>query len=605
MNTSLTSSDSEYDIKSLPDISTPFNFELEIIKEELERTKSILASANLEIENLLLENSSLKKKNMEYEKTISQLTCNNLFYGSQKSVSSVQKRKNRRSSILSIDSSKENEQDMLITTKTKLLNGQTDSQLSFHKCPLDGTTETTESKQPVKQFKEQKMETQSTHTTLEQKKIYILGDEQATGLATKLLMDREIRGDNNYKIMSFVKPQSLCADSLDYFNHIIKNLNHDDKIVIVTGANDSNPIKLLNDLSLSKLFGFISSAFENDVLEIHNEYRRAHGVPSLVLNKYICKISQKWAEELAKKDAISCSLNQNFGENVYCGWSPDPKVKTKARDCVEKWYSKIKDYSFGGEPEILTYGHYAQIVWKNTRELGVGSAKSKSGKLYVVANYFPPYNYSENFVKYVLPPGALEFQSSLSSSDTYSEWNILIGPPSPNLRSSKNLSEIATELVTKLRSVSKSVEKFEEEFLRAHNEYRRRHGVPPLELNKKLCKYAEEWAKILAKNGQMEHRDQNEYGENIYYAWSPDPNFKVSGRVPVDKWYNEINLHVFGREPNDLQSGHFSQVIWEDSRELGVGVAKSKNGQVYVVANYFPPGNIMGRFSEKVKPPIN
>ncbi|CAG5048732.1 unnamed protein product [Parnassius apollo] len=251
MNTSLTSSDSEYDIKSLPDISTPFNFELEIIKEELERTKSILASANLEIENLLLENSSLKKKNMEYEKTISQLrdTCNNLFYGSQKSVSSVQKKKNRRSSILSIDSNKENEQDMLISTKTKLLNGQTDSQLSFHKCPLDGTSEKTESKQPVKQLKEQKIETQSTHSTLEQKKIYILGDEQATGLATKLLMHREIRGDNNYKIMSFIKPQSLCADSLDYSNHIIKNLNYDDKIVIVTGANDSNPIKLLNDLS--------------------------------------------------------------------------------------------------------------------------------------------------------------------------------------------------------------------------------------------------------------------------------------------------------------------------------------------------------------------
>ncbi|CAG4967522.1 unnamed protein product [Parnassius apollo] len=180
MNTSWTSSDSEYDIKSLPDISTLFNFEPEIIKEELERTKSILASVNLEIENLLLENSSLNKKNMEYEKTISQLinTCNNLFYGSQKSVSSVQKKKNKRSSILSIESSKDIEQDMLITTKPKLLEGQTDSQLSFHKCPLDGTTETTESKHPVKQLKEQKIETQSTHTILEKKIYWVMNKGQ-------------------------------------------------------------------------------------------------------------------------------------------------------------------------------------------------------------------------------------------------------------------------------------------------------------------------------------------------------------------------------------------------------------------------------------------
>ncbi|CAG5036512.1 unnamed protein product [Parnassius apollo] len=356
---------------------------------------------------------------------------------------------------------------------------------------------------------------------------------------------------------------------------------------------------------MSKLFGFKTSEFENDTLETHNEYRREHGVPPLILNKDICKVSQKWAEELAKKDAMSYSLNQNFGENVYCGWSPDPNVKIKARDCVEKWYSEIKDYSFGREPEILTCGHFTQIVWKNTRELGVGSAKSKSGKLYVVANYFPPGNYSGQFVKNVLPPGALQFRSSLSSSNTYSERNISIGPPSPSLRSSKNLSGIATELVTKFRSVSISGEKFEEEFLRAHNEYRRRHGVPPLELNKKLCKYAEEWAKKLAKNGQVEHRDQNEYGENIFYAWSSDPNFEVSGRDPVDKWYNEINLHEFGREPNDLKSGHFSQVIWEDSKELGVGVAKSKGSQVYVVAYYFPPGNVLGSFSKKVKPPIN
>jgi hypothetical protein len=49
-------------------------------------------------------------------------------------------------------------------------------------------------------------------------------------------------------------------------------------------------------------------------------------------------------------------------------------------------------------------------------------------------------------------------------------------------------------------------------------------------------------------------------------------------------------------------SGHFSQVVWRDSKELGVAVAKSRNGQIFVVANYSPPGNFIGSFAENVPP---
>ncbi|KAF9409664.1 hypothetical protein HW555_011038 [Spodoptera exigua] len=358
---------------------------------------------------------------------------------------------------------------------------------------------------------------------------------------------------------------------------------------------------------LTKLFTSKSSEFELEALEVHNEFRAEHGVPPLVLSKEISKHSQKWAEDLAKKDSLAYSLNQNYGESVYCGWSPDPSTKIKARDCVEKWYSEINNFSFGREPEVLNCGHFTQIVWKGTRELGIGSAKSKSGKLYVVANYYPPGNYSGQFIKNVYPPGANQFKRSNGTSQRESNNNL--SPPSPsNQRNSKNFSDIASDLVNKFRSStissSTSNEKFDEEFLKAHNEYRRNHGVPPLELNKKLCKYAEEWAKTLAKKGETEHRDQNDYGENIFSAWSTDPNFTVTGRDPVDKWYSEVSFHRFGQEPLDLKSGHFTQIVWEDTKEVGVGMAKSKDGHIYVVANYNPPGNVIGSFSKKVKPPI-
>lgn len=338
-------------------------------------------------------------------------------------------------------------------------------------------------------------------------------------------------------------------------------------------------------------------------MEVHNEYRSEHGVPPLVLNKDITKVAQKWADDLAKRDSMAYSLNQTYGESVYSGWSSDPNTKVTARDCIDKWYSEINDYSFGKEPEVLTCGHFTQIVWKDTKEIGVGSAKSKSGKLYVVVNYYPPGNYSGLFSKNVLPPGALQFRSKYTVDPASKGTNNNLPPPSPN-RNSRNLGEIATDLVSKLKSTTISGDKFEEEFLKAHNEYRKKHGVSPLELNKKLCKYAEEWAKTLIKKGQMEHREQNDYGENIFYAWSSDPNFVVSGRDAVDKWYSEIKDHKFGKEPTNLGTGHFTQVIWEDTKEVGVGIARSKDGHVYVVANYSPPGNMIGSFAKKVRPPV-
>lgn len=41
---------------------------------------------------------------------------------------------------------------------------------------------------------------------------------------------------------------------------------------------------------------------------------------------------------------------------------------------------------------------------------------------------------------------------------------------------------------------------FEQACLKAHNEYRFNHGVAPLKLNKKLCHFAEEWAKVRNTN---------------------------------------------------------------------------------------------------------
>ncbi|XP_049291534.1 uncharacterized protein LOC125768212 isoform X2 [Anopheles funestus] len=147
---------------------------------------------------------------------------------------------------------------------------------------------------------------------------------------------------------------------------------------------------------------------------------------------------------------------------------------------------------------------------------------------------------------------------------------------------------------------------FERLCLKAHNEYRTRHGVLPLKLSKRLCRYAEEWAKVIAARGVLVHRSNSAYGENIFCSWCSSntvgSSMPVSGREPVENWYSEIDLHVFGKEPATLKTGHFTQIVWKDSRELGVGVARNRSGQVFVVANYDPPGNYIGSFAKNVPP---
>lgn len=76
----------------------------------------------------------------------------------------------------------------------------------------------------------------------------------------------------------------------------------------------------------------------------------------------------------------------------------------------------------------------------------------------------------------------------------------------------------------------------------------------------------------------------------------------MHGKDAVDAWYDEIKQHPFHKEPASTGTGHFTQVVWKDSKELGVGMSKNNQGQVYVVANYDPPGNYVGKFAVSVPP---
>ncbi|KAL1502315.1 hypothetical protein ABEB36_007480 [Hypothenemus hampei] len=330
--------------------------------------------------------------------------------------------------------------------------------------------------------------------------------------------------------------------------------------------------------------------FQTECLKAHNEYRKKHGVAPLKLDREISKISQQWADYLIKIGTMVHSKNSEYGENIFMMESSNPNFTVSGSKPVDAWYSEINLHKFGAEPKSLASGHFTQVVWKESEKLGVAFAK-KAGKVIVVANYYPPGNMIGSFAENVPPPGG--FSGKAQSSNINNNTIDL----SPSLsRLSLSLKSSAKDL----RSITEG--NFEEDFLNAHNHYRARHGVPPLTLDKSLCKYAEEWAKHLASKNILEHRPESNYGESIYCLYSSDPTFKINGNTPVDTWYEEIKQHTFSREPSDLKSGHFTQLIWKSSESLGVAVAKSSQGSIYVVAYYSPAGNFVGHFVENCPP---
>ena len=81
---------------------------------------------------------------------------------------------------------------------------------------------------------------------------------------------------------------------------------------------------------------------------------------------------------------------------------------------------------------------------------------------------------------------------------------------------------------------------------------------------------------------------------------SPNTNCSDFGVLHTRLWYEEIAFYDFnnpGHPKNgseDKMIGHFTQVIWKETTELGCGVYKGADNFVYGVCNYAPPGNVIG-----------
>ncbi|GLG95509.1 Golgi-associated plant pathogenesis-related protein 1 [Gryllus bimaculatus] len=136
------------------------------------------------------------------------------------------------------------------------------------------------------------------------------------------------------------------------------------------------------------------SEFIAECLQWHNAFRARHGAPPL-------QLCPQWRGAVAGQEVASY------------------------------WYSACRQYNYDKEPDVLhanvNAGHSTQLVWARCRLLGLGKARSRAGKVLVVAHYRPPGNVSGAFQSNVALP-LPECSSTRSSRSTSPQPQ---APPQP------------------------------------------------------------------------------------------------------------------------------------------------------------------------------
>lgn len=142
------------------------------------------------------------------------------------------------------------------------------------------------------------------------------------------------------------------------------------------------------------------------VLDAHQRWRAAVGVPPLVWSEAAAVRAQAWADQLALQAACRIAHNPDpvgaplWGENVYGyqrggaydGWRRTPT------QVVDFWASERQWYDAGrhacSAPEGETCGHYTQVVSTLSSHVGCGRARCAAAEVWV-CNYAPPGNYDD------------------------------------------------------------------------------------------------------------------------------------------------------------------------------------------------------------------
>lgn len=129
---------------------------------------------------------------------------------------------------------------------------------------------------------------------------------------------------------------------------------------------------------------------------------------------------------------------------------------------------------------------------------------------------------------------------------------------------------------------------FRKAVLNTTNDYRTQHSALPLTWNNTLAKFASDHAKTC----DFSHTG-GPYGENLAIGY---PNASAA----IEGWGDEREDYNYKKGKFKKKTGHFTQLVWNDTEEVGCGRRECGDRGWIVVCEYWPVGNVEGEFEEMV-----
>ena len=190
------------------------------------------------------------------------------------------------------------------------------------------------------------------------------------------------------------RKNNIHQEKLNQFDNIIKEKNNK-RDVVKKQLNEDRKIlinNIKNKVDKSDKYNSLENIYKN-ILNMHNNIRKKYGYKNLDLKNDLSLLAQKTADNFDILEESNFQIENYNNKPLGINYEKFNEDNSKIKDICEKWINE------GNKKQIKNFSkikHLTQIIWKNTKEIGIGYSELNKEKILVIL-YYPAGNIFEEF----------------------------------------------------------------------------------------------------------------------------------------------------------------------------------------------------------------